>query len=176
MLYLALFSPRFMNNVGVRPESCGLSKSVEIRCINPMAWEWEPSLACVTVTACTKRRQGGGRGVRIHPESYIIEGADTVAHGRRQYLPLNSLSGRTFREQGLTSRHQGEPWNRRGPTATTGTIVAVRRRGKTGAALREWPLGVGLSHSSEESCKGCRYARAAGAKGRAEQGTLWRER
>jgi len=54
--------------------------------------------------------------------------------------------------------------------------VAVRRRGKTEAALRERPLGVGLSHSSEESCEGCRNARVVGAKGRAEQGTLWRER
>jgi len=165
-----------MNYMDVRPESCGLSKSVEFRSVSPKAWEREPSLACMTVTACTKRRQGGGRGVRVNPESYIVEGADTVAHGRRQYLPLNCLSGRTFREQGLTSRHQGEPWNRRGPTATTGTIVAVRQRGKTGAALREGSLGVGLSPSSEESCKGWRHARAVGAKGRAEQGTLWRER
>lgn len=54
--------------------------------------------------------------------------------------------------------------------------VAVRRRGKTEAALRERTLGVGLSHSSEETCEGLNQVRAGGAKGRAEQGAFWRER
>jgi len=54
--------------------------------------------------------------------------------------------------------------------------VAVRQQGKTGAAIRERSLGVGLSHSSEETCKGQKEVRAGGAKGRAEQGTFWRER
>jgi len=54
--------------------------------------------------------------------------------------------------------------------------VAAMRQGKTGEAMRERLLGVGLSHSSEENCKGSSYARAVGAKGRAEQGTFWRER
>jgi len=114
--------------------------------------------------------------MRINPESYIVEGADTVAQGRRQYLPLNCLCGRTFREQRLISRLQGKPWNRRGP-ATTTKGVAVVLRGKTGAALWERSLGVGLSHSSEETCGGWIDANpAGGAKGRAEQGTLRGER
>jgi hypothetical protein len=128
----------------------------------------------VLVTAFMKRRQEGGRGVRVNPENYIIEGADTDAHGRRQNLSLDSLCGRTFREQGLTSRLQGEPRNRRGPTSTT--QVAVRLQGKTGAALWKRALGVGLSHSSEEACEGRKKVRVGGAKGRAEQGAFWRER
>jgi hypothetical protein len=126
------------------------------------------------VTAFMKRRQGGGRGVRENPESYIVGGADTVAHGRRQNLPLSCLCGRTFREQRLTSRLQGEPWNRRDPASTA--TGAVRLQGKTGAALWERALGVGLSHSSKETCKGTVKVRAGGAKGRAEQGTFRRER
>jgi hypothetical protein len=114
--------------------------------------------------------------MRVNPESYIVEGADTVAQGRRQYLPLNCLCGRTFREQGLRSRLQGEPWNRRGPMTTT-KGVAIVLQGKTGAALRERSLGVGLSHSSEEPCEGWIDAiPSGGAKGRAEQGTLRGER
>lgn len=112
--------------------------------------------------------------MRVNPESYIVEGADTVAYGRRQNRPPNCLCGRTFREQRLTSRLQGEPWNRRGPTSTTG--VAVRLQGETGAAVWERALGVGLSHSSEEACEGMMKVKADGAKGRAEQGTFWRER
>lgn len=158
----------------MRPEAVSCSKSVQIRSINPRAWRWEPSLAWMLVTVFMKRRQGGGRGVRANPESYIVEGADTVSHGRRQHLPLNCLCGRTFREQRLASRVQGEPRNRRGPTLTVRT--AVRRRGKTEAALRERALGVGLSHSSEETCEGLNQVRAGGAKGRAEQGAFRRER
>jgi hypothetical protein len=54
--------------------------------------------------------------------------------------------------------------------------VAIVLQGKTGAALRERSLGVGLSHSSEEPCEGLNQVRAGGAKGRAEQGTLRGER
>jgi len=120
-----------------------------------------------------KRRQGGGRGVRVNPESCIVEGADPVAHGRRQNQPLSRLCGKTFREQGLTSRLQGEPRNRRGPTSTS---MAVVRQGKTKASQWKRALGVGLSHSNEETCEGSEQVRAGGAKGRAEQGTFRRER
>jgi hypothetical protein len=51
--------------------------------------------------------------------------------------------------------------------------VAVKLQGKTGVASWKRALGVGLSHSSERACEGSEKAEA---KGRAEQGTFWRER
>jgi hypothetical protein len=44
------------------------------------------------------------------------------------------------------------------------------------SGIWERTLGVGLSHSSEETCEGQYQVRAGGAKGRAEQGTFRRER
>jgi hypothetical protein len=161
----------------VCPESCGYSESVQIRSINPRAWGWEPSLACITVMACMKRRQEGERGVRVSPESYIVEGADIVAHNRRQHLPQKCLSGRTFREQRLTSRLQGKATEQERPNCNHRAVtVGVGSQGKTGAVSCKRSLGVGLSHSSEEICEGLKQVRADGAKGRAEQGTFRRER
>ena len=143
--------------MGVRPESCGYSESVQIRCINPKAWEWELSLACMTVMACMKRRQGGERGVRVSPESYIVEGADIVAHNRRQHLPQKCLSGRTFREQGLTPSHQGKAMEQERPNGNHKTVtVGVEPQGKTGVVSYKRPLGVGPSHSSDEPYEGAK--------------------
>jgi hypothetical protein len=166
-----------VNNLGVRPGSCGYSESVQIRSINPRAWEWELSLACMTVMTCMKRRQGGVRGVRVSPESYIVEGADIVTHNRRQHLPQKCLSGRTFREQRLTSSLQGKATEQERPNGNHRTVtVDVGLRGKTGAVSYKRPLGVGLSHSSDEPYEGYEKFQVRGAKGRAEQGTLRGER
>jgi hypothetical protein len=166
-----------MNNLGVCPESCGYSESVQIRSINPRAWEWELSLACMAVMSRMKRRQGGKRGVRVSPESYIVEGADIVAHNRRQHLPRESLSGRTFREQWLTSRLRGKTMEQERPNGNhRAAIVGVEMRRKTGAVSCKRSLGVGLSHSSDEPCEEGANLRVSEAKGRAEQGTQRRER
>jgi len=74
-----------MNNPGVRPESCEQSKLVRGQPTTPKAWEWQPSLACVSVMAGAKRRQEEERGVRVNPEIYNVEGADDFIRVRRQH-------------------------------------------------------------------------------------------
>jgi hypothetical protein len=131
----------------------------------------------MTVMACMKRRQEGERGVRVSPESYIVEGADIVAHNRRQHLPQKCLRGRTFREQGLTSSLRGKAMEQERPNGNHKALtVGVGPRGKTGAVSCKRPLGVGLSHNSDEPYEGDKWSRVRGAKGRAEQGTLRGER
>ena len=82
--------PFFMNNSGVRPESCELSELVKGRSTNPKAWEWQPSLACVSAMAGAKRRQEEERGVRVNPEIYNVEDADVFTRVSRQY-PMQKM-------------------------------------------------------------------------------------
>jgi len=57
----------------VRLKSCGLSELVRGQYINPKAWG-------VSVMMSSKRRYEGVRGVRVIPETTVVEGADaTVA-------------------------------------------------------------------------------------------------
>ena len=124
----------------------------------------------------SKRRQEGVRGVRVIPETYSNEGADTNAWSRRQHrlqkMPMRSgLPGTFAHVEALgTAMEQERPRdNRRMVTA------GAAKRGGTEAMLCQWLLGVGLSHSSIEACEGG-SRRVGGAKGRAEQGTRRRER
>lgn len=115
--------------------------------------------------------------MRVSPESYIVEGADIVTHNRRQHLPQECLSGGTFREQGLTSSLRGKAMEQERPNGNHRTAtVGVGLQGKTGAVSYKRPLGVGLSHSSDEPYEGDKQPWVRGAKGRAEQGTQRRER
>jgi hypothetical protein len=114
--------------------------------------------------------------VRVIPETYFVEGADTCAYSRRQHWlqkePMQTGLPGTFAhiESSGTATEQERPRvNRRMVTA------GVARRGRTGAMLCQGALGVGLSHSSGEACEGV-LRRVGGAKGRAEQGTRRRER
>jgi hypothetical protein len=161
----------------VRPESCELSELVRGQPANPKAWEWQPSLACVSVMAGAKRRQGRARGVRVNPESYIVEGADGFIRVRRQHpvqkTPMHgSLPGARARIETLRILTEQERpiVNRRMVTAGAGM------QGKTGAYRCKRAVGVGLSHSSEETGEGGVASRTGGAKGRAVQGTRRRER
>ena len=124
---------------------------------------------------CSKRRQEEVRGVRVIPETYLFEGADTsptVAGNTicRNCLCREDLPGTVAHiESSGTATEQERPrGNRRMVTA------GAAKRGRTIAMLCEWSLGVGPSHSSVEAGEGP-LGRVGGAKGKAEQGTRRRE-
>ena len=105
--------------------------------------------------AGAKRRQGRERGVRVNPEINIVEGADDFARVRRQHpvrkTPMHGdLPGAKAHIETLRKLTEQERpiVNRRMVTAGVGT------RGKTGAYRCQRTMGVGLSHSSEETGEG----------------------
>lgn len=126
-----------MNNSGVCPENCLSPELVKGQPVNPMAWEQQPSLACITVMRCMKRRQEGVRGVRVNPETYIVEGAESYTWTRRQHLLL-----RLPNRQGLPGAKAhieapGEQAEQERPIGNHGLVgVGAGRRGKTGASWR----------------------------------------
>ena len=112
--------------------------------------------------------------MRVIPETYTKEGADTHAWSRRRHrlqpMPMQlGLPGTSahIESPGRTMEQERPRVNHRMVT------VGVVRRGRTEASPCEWSLGVGLSHSSEEASEG--GSRVGGAKGRAGQGTRRRE-
>ena len=114
--------------------------------------------------------------MRVIPETYFFEGADVQTYERRQYrlpkVPMQSgLPGTLahIESPGTTTEQERPRSNRR--------LVAAgaAMQGTTEAVPCQWLLGVGLSHSSDEAGEGV-SRRVGGAKGKAEQGTRWRER
>ena len=113
--------------------------------------------------------------MRVIPETYLFEGADTFAYGRRRHrlqkMPMQlGLPGRLahIESPGTTTEQERPRGNHRMVT------VGAAMRGRTEALLCQWSLGVGPSHSSYEAREGV-SGRVGGAKGKAEQGTRRRE-
>ena len=110
----------------------------------------------------------------LHPEIYIIEGAEGLARVRRQHRVVKGLSRVDLpgawahvETPGLGTEQERpgrNPWKR-----------GDRVQGKTGALGGQCRPGVGPVHNSDEAGE-ARFARAGGAKGRAEQGSRRRER
>ena len=114
--------------------------------------------------------------MRLIPETTDIEGADAplaVAGNTscRKCLCRLGLPGSFAHIEfpGTTTEQERPRSNRR--------LVAAgaAMQGKTEALPCEWFLGVGPFHSSDEAREGD-SRRVGGAKGKAEQGTRWRER
>ena len=114
--------------------------------------------------------------MRVIPETYTVEGADTYACSRRQHglqkVPMQfGLPGPPAHiESPRATTEQERPRDNRCLVA-----AGVMGQGKNQAASCQWSLGVGPSHSSDEAREGP-YGRVGGAKGKAEQGTRRRER
>ena len=114
--------------------------------------------------------------MRVIPEITVLEGADTtvtVAGNTfcRKCLCRMDLPGRLAHiESPRAATEQERPRSNRRLVA-----AGAATQGRTEAASCQRFLGVGLSHSSDESREGL-ICRVGGAKGRAEQGTWRRER
>lgn len=110
----------------------------------------------------------------VNPEIYIFEGAEGFARECRQHRTVKCLSRADLpgalahvETPGLGTEQERpgrNPYKR-----------GSRVQGKTGALGSQCRPGVGPAHSSDEAGE-VRYARAGGAKGRAEQGSRRRER
>jgi hypothetical protein len=142
---------------------------------NPKAWEQEPTLACSFVRVGTKRREEGERGVRVNPENYIIGDVEGYAWTRRQHLPSKvprweSLPGAWAHIETPGERMEQERpiGNRRKVAADAGDEGRPESTGVKGRWESDPLIVVG------KPVKG--ITRTGGAKGRAEQGTRWRER
>ena len=125
----------------------------------------------------TKRKQEGVRGVRVNPEIYIVEDADGFSWASMQHSVQKMPMYRNLPGSLAHIETSGKLMEQERPIGNRLTVKAdVGKQGKTGANRCQRPVGVGLSHSSEEACEGARSGRASGAKGRAEQGTRRSER
>jgi len=140
---------------------------------NPAGRE-QPSLACVAVMACVKRRQEEERGMMKTPKistSKVLmvspESASSIV--RSNSLSRTSLPGSWvhIETSGKHAEQERPNWNRREPGGV--------RRGTTEAARCQSRLGVGLAHSSVEAWK-VSNNRHSGAKGLTGQGTRGGER
>ncbi len=122
-----------------------------------------------------KRRQGEERGMRLHPEIYIVEEAEGFAWIRRQQRTVKGRSRAILpgalahvetSGKGAEQERPGRNLHRKGG----------RRRGRTAAERYQSLPGVGLAHSSDEACGVRVSVRVCGAKGQAGQGLRWGER
>jgi len=110
----------------------------------------------------------------VNPEIYIFEGADGLAWVSRQHRVVTSLShaglpgAMAHVETPRLGTEQERP--ERNPRKR-----GDRVQGTTEALGGQCRSGVGPVHSSDEASE-ARFARAGGAKGRAEQGSRRRER
>lgn len=102
--------------------------------------------------------------MRVNPETYIVEGAEGNALTRRPHLPSEppnrqGLPGaRAHIETPRERTEQERPIGNRGKAGAGG-------RGETGAPWGERPVGVGLSHSSEEPGEGGCKPTSGGSEG-----------
>ena len=155
--------------------SCPVPELVKGQPANPKAWEQEPTLACTFVRMGAKRREEGERGVRVNPENYNVEDVESYVWTRRQHLPLEtprweSLPGAWACIETLGERMEQERpiGNRRKVAVDAGDEGKPESAGVKGRWESD-PLIVVRKPVKE-------IIRMGGAKGRAEQGTWWRER
>jgi hypothetical protein len=114
--------------------------------------------------------------VGVNPETLVVEAADGLTRASRQYLACEPPSRRGLPGAWAHVESSWEATERERPAGNREVVAGAWRRGKTGAAGRQWSAGVGPSHSSDEACEGSASGRAGGAKGRAGQGSRRRER
>ena len=112
----------------------------------------------------------------LNPETYIFGAADGLTRASRQYPVSEPPSRRGLPGAWAYVESPGEAAEQERPAGNREVAAGVWLQGMTGAAGRQWSAGVGLSHISDEACEGSASGRAGGAKGRAEQGSRWRER
>jgi hypothetical protein len=102
-----------------------------------------------------KRRQEGKRGVRVNPETYEFEGADGYTRVRRQHLSSKMPKRQDLPGARAHIEIPGEHTEQERPTGNRDVVVTgAEAQGRTGALWCQGPVGVGLSHSSEEACEG----------------------
>ena len=116
--------------------------------------------------------------MRVNPETYTVEGAESLAWARRQHL-----SSKVPRWQGLPGAwaHIEAPGGVDGtgeahwkPCAWSARALGCKGRPKRPGVKGQWesdPLIVAVKPAKEAAGR-----RVGGAKGRAEQGAWWRER
>jgi hypothetical protein len=98
--HLRSLATSIMKDPGMCPESCLCPELVKCQPANPRAWEQEPSLACRSVMACVKRRQGGARRVRETPKLLSSKVPMTSPGSAGNTCRRGCLSGGTFRGMG----------------------------------------------------------------------------
>lgn len=106
--------------------------------------------------------------MRVNPENYIVEGAEGHAWARRQHLPSEPPSRQNLpgaKAHIETSRERTEQERPIGNRETAGAGT----RGETGASGCQGPVGVRLSHSSEEAREG---RPSGGSEGESRAGSL----
>lgn len=118
--------------------------------------------------AGSKRRQGGERGGRANPENYIVEGAEGHAWIRRPHLPDQPPSRQ---DPPGAEAHIETPRDRTEQERPIGNRAdaGAGTRGATGASRCQRPMGVRLSHSSDEAREG---RPSGGSEGESRAGSL----
>ena len=108
--------------------------------------------------------------MRVNPETYIVEGAEGNALTRRPHLPSEPPN-----RQGLPGAraHIETPRERTEQERPIGNRekAGAGERGETGATWSKGPVGVGLSHSSEEPGEGGRKPTSGGSEGESRAGS-----
>jgi len=113
--------------------------------------------------------------MRIHPEIYIVEGAEGFAWTRRPHRMVESRH-----HEILPGALAHVETSRKGTEQERPDRNLLRkggeRRGRTAAYHYQSQSGVGLAHSSDEACGVRVSVRMCGAKGQAGQGSRRRDR
>ena len=93
--------------------------------------------------------------MRVNPETYEFEGADGFTRARRQHLSLKMPKRRGLPGAKAHIEIPGEHTEQERPIGNREMVsMGAEAQGRTGALWCQWPVGVGLSHSSEEACEG----------------------